>query len=200
MSNDDFYRTSAILRGETLHKVGPAAPVVNAVGNGVWTHNPTPAPVAMPRSFSHAAAGVDEQVKHGRAKLDALRNQLKSFSDQLIDMDIAVARMTNSLHGPGSELADANEKIERLEARVAALIKEAQRQKRRAERAEIQQPDIEKSKPGEVAFLRRTPGDAIRYFATEVMKHGELDINAELMGAAMGLRMVADEVDRLPQG
>ncbi|MFE4863218.1 hypothetical protein, partial [Streptomyces sp. NPDC056670] len=96
-----------------------------------------------------------------------------------------------------AKLAEAEKKAADLERRCASLIKEAQRQKRRAVRAEISQSDVEKSRPGDVAFLRRTPGDAIRYFASEVMKHAEADTNSFLAGASMGLRMVADDVDRM---
>ncbi|MFD8650714.1 hypothetical protein [Streptomyces mirabilis] len=201
MSNDDFYRSPAILRGEHLPRPNPAS-----VGTGVWPLTVEPlakastSPAPTPRHIAYAAAGVNQEIVGAEAKLNDLSKAIRQTASSVMDLDISVARMTNSLRAPGSELADARDEIARLEKQNQALIKEAQRQKRRADRAEIQQPEIEKSKPGEVAFLRRTPGDAIRYFATEVMKHGEADTNPFLMGAAMGLRMVADDVDRLPQG
>lgn len=202
MSNDDFYRSPAILRGEHLPRPNPAS-----IGTGVWplTVEPvakvTPPSTPTPRHLAYAVAGVNEEIVSAEVKLNDLRKAIKQTSSAVMDLDISVARMTNGLHAPGSELADAKEEIEQLKKRVNGLVKEAQRQKKRADAAEAKLPDAPETKGVEqINFLRRTPGDAIRYFANEVMKHGEADANPFLMGSAMGLRMVADDVDRLPQG
>ncbi|MDQ1041429.1 hypothetical protein QFZ75_007931 [Streptomyces sp. V3I8] len=195
MSNDDMY-----------------------LGTDIWTANPAAQPARLPvpkvksllgaedrhrlapRPVAYANASTTAAVAEVEAELNKLRTGLKGFSDKFVELDMTTTRMVAALRAPDGELAEARDTIAALEKRVGALIKEAQRQKRRAERAEITPEEIEASKPGEVAFLRRTPGDAIRYLAAEVMKHAEADVNAFLMGAAMGLRMIADDVDRLPQG
>ncbi|MFI0967039.1 hypothetical protein ACH4S8_37495 [Streptomyces sp. NPDC021080] len=156
------------------------------------------------RRAAYSAAGVNQAITGVDVSLTALRKSLREVTAQVAGLDLAVGRMTNGLHAPGNELADAKAKIEEQKKRIAGLIKEARRQSARADRAEerakITPAEIEASKPGDVAFLRRTPGDAIRYLASVVMVQAEADVNAELMGAVMGLRMVADDVDRLPQG
>lgn len=185
--------------------VAKVAPHAYTWVEGTPPREPAP-PIAKlpPRDLAYAASSVNRKVINAEAKLNDLRRLLQKTGEQVMDLDISVALMTNSLHAPGRELADAKGQIEELEKQVRGLIREAQRQKKRADRAEeraaITQPEIEKSAPGEVAFLRCTPGDAVRYFAQEVMKHAEADGNAHLMGASMGLRMVADDVDRLLQG
>lgn len=211
-NNDDLYHD---LAPQSVRRLTATAGGVQLTGHVekvgthayTWAEGTTPEkPIVKPtpRHLAYAAAGVNQEIVSAEVKLNDLRKAIKQTADAVMDLDISVARMTNGLHAPGSELADAKEKIEELEKQVRGLIREAQRQKKRADRAEeraaITQPEIEKSKPGEVAFLRRTPGDAIRYFAQEVMKHAETDVNAYLMGASMGLRMVADDVDRLLQG
>lgn len=201
MPNDDFYMTPEVLSGKELRDVVLAGP-----SHSNWARNmPRPAaPTATPtpRHLAYAAAGVNQEIVSAEVKLNDLRKAIKQTSDAVMDLDISVARMTNGLHAPGGELADAKEKIEDLEKQVRGLIKEAQRQKKRADAAEAKLVDgtPEGTEVEQVSFLRRTPGDAIRYFAGEVMKHAEADTNSFLAGAAMGLRMVADDVDRLPQG
>ena len=92
-----------------------------------------------------------------------------------------------------------------LQRRNDRLVEQCRSWKQRAVAAEKQAEEaLEQAQQAQettdaVFFLRRrTPGDSVRYLAAEVMKHAEG--NLELAGIAMALKMVAADVDSLPQG
>jgi DNA repair ATPase RecN len=152
-----------------------------------------------------SAVNAGEQVRVVDHKLRTLQNLLGTSRKEVDELEKRIRDLVHDFRAPESELATANQALIDLQRRNDSVIKECRRWKERAKEAEAALKELQKAQPSEtpvekgiVSFLRRTPGDAIRYFAQEIMKHA--DDNAYLAGAAMGLRMVADDVDRLPQG
>ncbi|MEV7675151.1 hypothetical protein [Streptomyces sp. NPDC088752] len=153
-------------------------------------------PPERPFALSHMAEGVNEQIFFTEKKLDALREITRGAAEHIGELSNCVEKMTNSLHEPGTELGAAKEKIVHLETRVEALIKEAKRQKRRADTAESL---VGEAEVVDMPFLRRTPGDAIRFLAQKILPLIEGN-DPSLLGYVMALRIVADDVERMQQG
>lgn len=150
-------------------------------------------------------AAVD-QAKIGKHRINGLRNRLVGASAAIDNMLKGLDEMDAVMAGaPSEELATAQQALIDLQKRNDGLIRECRRWKARAEAAEkqaeeaLEQAQKQAETPEAVFFIRRrTPGDSVRYLAGEVMKHvGE---NMELAGVAMALKMVATDVDSLPQG
>jgi hypothetical protein len=158
-----------------------------------------------PDTAGTAAMGAGEQVRVVDHKVRTLQTLLGTSRTAILDLEKRVGEIVSAMSGPESELATANQALIDLQRRNDNVIKECRRWKERAQKAEAALKEVQENLPSEtpvekgiITFLRRTPGDAIRYFAQEIMKHA--DDNPYLAGTAMGLRMVADDVDRLPQG
>ncbi len=156
-------------------------------------------------SVGGAADAVNAQVKLTEHKLDALRSMAREASVTADGLALAVEGMAEVLRGPGKELATAQQALIDLQRRNDALIEQCRSWKQRATTAEkqakeaLEQAQKSVQAPGLVIFHRkRTPGDSVRFLAAEVMKHAEGNI--ELAGIAVALRMVATDVDSLPQG
>lgn len=173
-----------------------------------------PADNRVARHYTGTAAA--DQAKIGKYRINGLRNRLVGASAAIDNILKGLNEMDAVMAGaPSEELAAAQQALIDLQKRNDGLIRECRRWKGRAGEAEAKLAELKTTKPEElvareavldgaaepvpaVAFLRRPPGDAIRYLAGEVMKHAE--DNPFLAGAAMALGMVADDVDRLPQG
>jgi septal ring factor EnvC (AmiA/AmiB activator) len=158
------------------------------------------APAAGP-----AAVNAGEQVRVVDHKLNTLKTLLGTSAKEVAELEKRVNTIVAAMRGPESELATANQALIDLQKRNDAVIAECGRWKKRALAAEkqaeeaLEQAQKQAETPSAVFFIRRrTPGDSVRYLAGEVMKHAEG--NLELAGLAQCLRMVAVDVDSLPQG
>jgi hypothetical protein len=152
-----------------------------------------------------AAVNAGEQVRVVDHKIRTLQTLLGTSRTALLDLEKRVGGIVTAMSGPESELATANQALLDLQKRNDAVIAECRRWKQRALTAEKQaEESLERAQnqaeePEVVFFIRRrTPGDSVRYLAAEAMKHAEG--NLELAGIAMALKMVAADVDSLPQG
>jgi hypothetical protein len=147
-----------------------------------------------------------EQAKVGKQRINDLRTRLVATSATIDKILREVDEMDAVVAGaPSEELATAEQALIDLQNRNDNLIRECRRWKQRATTAEKQAEEaLEKAQkqaemPDAVHFLRgRTPGDSVRYLAGEAMKHA--GGNLELAGVAIALKMVAADVDNLPQG
>ncbi|WP_428957804.1 hypothetical protein [Streptomyces sp. cg35] len=190
MSNDDLYH-SLVRRGDALSVPTrlPGQPKPHVVDI------PLPAQKVEPKPTAEHAVHTQALLDQAARRLAAIHSVLGQVATDVTELDRAVGYMTNSLFAPGTELAEARVQIEKLQREKQSVIAEARRQKNRADKAEAQLPEAERTNG--IVFLRRTPGDAIRYFSNEIIKHA--DNHPFLVGSAMGLRMVADDVDGMPQ-
>lgn len=151
----------------------------------------------------------------GKYRIKGLRNRLVGASAAIDNILKGLDEMDAVMAGaPSEELATAQQALINLQKRNDNLIKQCRMWKARTEEAKrtaerheaaLQRANntvvekLEDAAPGDVFILRRrTPGDSVRYLAAEVMKHAE--DNIELAGVAMALRMIAADVDNLPQG
>jgi hypothetical protein len=172
-----------------------------------------------------SAVNAGEQIRVVDHKLRTLQTLLGTSKTELDKLEGRLRDLVHDFRAPESELATANQALIDLQKRNDAIIKQCRAWKERLEQqrysvstalglgsgapwpeiyrraaalASAVKKGTEAPVQEDVPFLRRTPGDAIRYFAAEIMKHAE--DNPFVAGCAMGLRMVADDVDNLPQG
>jgi septal ring factor EnvC (AmiA/AmiB activator) len=152
-----------------------------------------------------SAVNAGEQVRVVDHKLQTLQRLMSTSRTEVDELESRIRNLVHDFRAPESELATANQALIDLQKRNDAIIKECGRWKARALAAEkqaeeaLEQAQKQVETPNAVFFLRRrTPGDSVRYLASEVMKHAEG--NLELAGLAMALKMVAADVDSLPQG
>lgn len=180
---------------------------------------PSPIPMAwqatadntVDRQFASAADKTayedDAKFRRADAALKALQTHLGTSKTAIDELEQRVRDLCHDLHAPGSELATAQQALIDLKRRNDALIEQCRWWKRRAKDAEakLEERDAEAklvdlTRPVKTvsAFSHRPLGDTVRYLAGEVMKHAQ--DNLELAGIAMALKMVAADVDNLPQG
>jgi SMC interacting uncharacterized protein involved in chromosome segregation len=149
-----------------------------------------------------------EQVRVVDHKVRTLSTLLGTSKTAVLELEKRVGEIAAAMRGPESELATANQALIDLQKRNDNLIKQCRMWKQRTEEAkqtaeryetELNRARQQAETPNFVTFIRqRTPGDSVRHLAGEVMKHAEG--NMELAGLAVALRMVAADVDSLPQG
>jgi septal ring factor EnvC (AmiA/AmiB activator) len=164
------------------------------------------------RHFSAAATTAahhaSDQTKVVDHRLAAMQSVLSASKEAVTELQKRVTETADALRAPDSELATAQQALLDLQKRNDQLIKQCRMWKRRTEEAKQTAEQYEtalnaareqRETPEVMFFIRRhTPGDSVRYLAGEVMKHAEG--NMELAGLAVALKMVAADVDRLPQG
>jgi len=153
----------------------------------------------------YTGADAADQVKIGKYRINGLRNRLVGASASIDNILRGLDEMDAVLAGaPSEELATAQQALVDLQRRNDHLVEQCRSWKQRAVAAEKQAEEAleqaqKQVKTPHVFFDRQgTPGDSVRYLAAEVMKHAEG--NLELAGIAMALKMVAADVDSLPQG
>lgn len=199
--------------------VGPRRGMVSLPLPSAWQAT---ADNKVTRHYTSTAAA--EQAKIGKHRINGLRNRLVGASAAIDNILKGLDEMDAVMAGaPSEELATAEQALIDLQKRNDALIRECRRWKERSEEqrsnvsealglgngapwaaiyeraAELFAGEKQQETPSAVFFIRRrTPGDSVRYLAGEVMKHAEG--NLELAGVAMALKMVAADVDDLPQG
>ncbi|PPS89508.1 hypothetical protein [Streptomyces sp. MH60] len=157
-----------------------------------------------------------DKLQTTKGALHALHTHLSASQRVLSELDPIVRDLILDLRAPANELAVARDGLAHLQRRNASLIKQCQMWKRRTEEAktkaeqfEAKLAELKTTKPEDtvaagtashipVVFTRRSPGDTIRYFSSEIMKHAT--DNLELAGLAIALRMTAAEIDNIPQG
>lgn len=170
-------------------------------------HTEAVAPDDAVSAAKDAVAKVQHRVDTLNRLFGASRRDIDALHDMLGDVNKA-------LGAPKAELDMARLEIERLKRHNASIVKQAQEQSKRADAAERRADELgtalQRAKETAVEKLqaaatgdmfiirRRTPGDSIRYFSSEVMKHAQ--DNLELAGIAMAMRMTAADIDDLPQG
>ena len=154
------------------------------------------------------AERAGEQVRVVDHKLQTLQKLMGTSRTEVGELEKRIRDLVHDFHAPESELATANQALLDLQNRNDQLIKQCRSWKARTEEAKRtaemwetkwRETQNQATTPDSVIFLRkRTPGDSVRYLAGEVMKHAA--DNMELAGVAVALRMVAADVDNLPQG
>jgi hypothetical protein len=192
----------------------------------VRTFPTAPASTVLPAAWQATAdnkvtrhytdTGAAEQAKVGTQRINSLRRSLVAASATIDKLLKGADEMDAVMAGaPSEELAVAEQALIDLQKRNDGLIKQCQMWKRQAlahskrkeeleaalERAQDMAEQLQKQPqtPSFVAFIRKgTPGDSVRYLSSEVMKHAEG--NLDLAGIAIALRMLAVDVDSLPQG
>ncbi|QDN94881.1 hypothetical protein FNV58_00710 (plasmid) [Streptomyces sp. RLB1-9] len=172
------------------------------------------------------AEKAGEQVRVVHHKLQTLQKLMGTSRTEADELEKRIRDLVADFRAPESELATANQALLDLQKRNDAVIAECRRWKERSEQqrytvsnalglgsgaswpaiyeraAELFEKTLATPEtPNVVTFIRqRTPGDSVRHLAGEIMKHAGPDGNIELAGIAVALRMVAADVDSLPQG
>lgn len=150
-------------------------------------------------------ASLGEQIRaHGTRLQDALLDSVRIAETSSAALDAAdkqLKELKRTADSQARELRSYREQGRRRQeaeqARLAAEQEQATAGFLSAYAAGEQKLDPV-AKPPSAVFSERTQGSSIRYLALQVMKYA--DENIELAGIAMAMNMVAEDVDRLPQG
>ncbi|MFE6000330.1 hypothetical protein ACFQ6C_26275 [Streptomyces sp. NPDC056454] len=126
-----------------------------------------------------------EEFFRANSQARSLMGDLRKLGDTLSAMEVRTGHVVSRLNDPNAGIKKATAEIATLQRQRDSLIREARRQKARADKAEKVQSRL---------VAGKTPVEALRYSHTKLL---EVSNDPRVGGIAMLIRLVAEDLEKL---